>query len=301
MLLLVSWVRAHPVLELAPAPGEQVREERPNIQVSWPASISIQGRHCRLWLNGKEVTSECLRSDRFLSYRPYRPLAPGRIQVRFWAEPNLEKSWEFELSFASWLTELSHNAVGDLFEEDELEVRFRAPAGGSGSFQVADLAPVKMTEKEPGLYVGVFSVKGSDCALAASVVVSYRKGEHTEQAVLPGKVKVFGGFYRVKVLSPPDGSQVEQSFILKGKVRAGSRVTVIPKVGFSGVQAPTTNSTSVGGTAGSIPADVDEHGNFELEYGLPLLLPGMQVVFSIFAVDPAGNRSVPTIVRYRFK
>lgn len=292
-------------LELTPAPGEKVGEDRPCIQVSWPEGAVLSSR-CRLWMNGQEVTGECLRSGRFLSFRPYKAPPAGPVEVRFSAEDAkgqpVEKSWGFQLAPTPWIQNLTHDAQGDLFADDDLKVQFRAPARGKAQMNVGALGPVDMIESEPGLYQGSYHVKPSDVSLSAPITVHYQKGDHREDAQASAPVKIFGGFYRVRITSPVDGSLVDQNFVLTGRARPGCRVSVIPKVGFQdNMAAPTTNNTSVAGTAGSIPADVDEKGNFTVEYGLPVLLPGMHLVMSIFAVDADGNRSMPTIVRYRFK
>ena len=304
LALLTPSLWAQP-LELVPAPDEKVVEDRPCIQVSWPEGAVLRQK-CRLWMNGQEVTGECLRSGNFLSFRPYKAPAPGNVEVRFQAEDSkgqpLEKVWKFLLAPSPWIQNLTHDAKTDLFEDDLLQVQFRAPARGKASFALGNVGPVEMAEKEPGLYQGSYRIKSTDSALSHSLTARYQKGDHKEEAVASPPVKVFGGFYRVRVTSPPDGSVVEQNFVLSGHARPGSRVSVIPKISFSeNTPSPTTNSNSVAGTAGSIPAEVDEQGNFTVEYGMPLLLPGMQVVMSIFAVDAEGNRSMPTIVRYRFK
>lgn len=304
LALLTQALQAQP-LELVPAPEEKVQEDRPCIQVSWPEG-AVLAHKCRLWMNGQEVTGECLRSGRFLSFRPYKAPVAGTVEVRFQAEDPkgqlLEKNWKFLLAPAAWIQNLSHDAKTDLFEEDVLQVQFRAPTRGKANFTVGNLGPVEMAEKEPGLYQGSYRIKSSDTALNSPVLAHYQKADHKEEAVASPPVKVFGGFYRVRITSPADGSLVEQNFVLMGHARPGSRVSVIPKIGFNdNTPSPTTNSNTVAGTAGSIPAEVDEQGNFQVEYGMPILLPGMQVVMSIFAVDAEGNRSMPTIVRYRFK
>jgi hypothetical protein len=302
---LAALALAQPVpLEVAPAAGAVVDEDRPCIQVSWPEG-TLSSSHCRLWINGREVTNECLRSTRFLSFRPYQGPPAGPMEVRFLSQDGLgqpiEKIWTFQLAPQTWIKDLQHNGQTELFEDDVLEVSFRAPTRGKASFRVGPLNAVPMPEREPGLYAGSLKVRTGDNALGAQLVVTYARADHQEVAQAGQRLNVFGGFYRVKVLSPPDGSVVEQSFVVKGHARPGSRVSVVPRVGFSDVQAPTTTSAAVRSTAGSIPAEVDEHGDFQLEYGLPLVLPGMQVVMTIYAVDPDGTRSVPTVVRYRFK
>lgn len=309
VLFLCLALLTHPLpaqpLDLVPAPEEKVQEERPCIQVSWPEG-AVLAQKCRLWMNGQEVTGECLRNGRFLSFRPYKAPAPGTVAVRFQTEDPqgqpVERSWKFQLAPSAWIQNLSHDAKTDLFEEDVLQVQFRAPSRGKANFTIGNLGPVEMAEKEPGLYQGSYRVRSSDTALNSPVLAHYQKADHREVAVAHPPVKIFGGFYRVRITAPADGSLVEQNFVLSGHARPGSRVSVIPKIGFGdNTPSPTTNSNTVTGTAGSIPAEVDEQGNFQVEYGMPILLPGMQVVMSIFAVDAEGNRSMPTIVRYRFK
>lgn len=302
-LMLGSW--AQPPVELVPAPGEVVAEDRPCVQVSWPADSLTTGR-CRLWWNGKEVTGDCLRNETFLSYRPFRAPDPGPVELKFSALARdgslLEKSWKFEVQPVRLVGEVEHNGQGDLFAEDLLEVHFRARPRGKAQFRLPGLDPIPMQEKEPGNYQGSYRIRAGDRAMGVPIVVHYQLGDHREQAQSRQVVKIFGGFYRVRVISPPDGSSVEQNFVLSGRARPGSRVSIIPKIGFDSTQAaPTTNSAQVTGTAGSIPAEVDADGNFSVEYGVPLLLPGMELVISVYAVEEDGTRSIPTVVRYHFK
>ena len=46
---------------------------------------------------------------------------------------------------------------------------------------------------------------------------------------------------------------------------------------------------------------VDADGNFFVDYGVPVLLPGMKVVLSVYSIDQDGNRSAATVVSYNFK
>jgi hypothetical protein len=304
LLLMTQWGWSQP-LEISPTEGETVTEDRPCVQVSWPKG-SLQRGQSRLWFNGKEVTSECLRNDDFLSFRPYKSPAEGKTEVRFSSlnasgQP-VEKSWSFLLSPASCVQSVEHNGGIDLLQDDVLEVRLRARPKGKASFVAGPVGPIAMIESESGLYVGTHKIRSSDCALGADVVVTLQVGDHRETAKCAKPVKLFGGLYRVKVFSPADGSSVDQSFVITGRARPGSRVNAIAKLGMdSDTLAPTTDSTQVTGTAGSIPAEVDAEGNFTLEYGLPIHISGMRVVMSIFAVEEDGTRSVPTVVRYRFK
>lgn len=70
-------------------------------------------------------------------------------------------------------------------------------------------------------------------------------------------------------------------------------------MGFDTNSAPT--NTAGGAQLGGIPAEVDPDGYFFVDYGVPVLLPGMKVVFSVYSIDPDGNRSAATVVSYNFK
>lgn len=300
--------RASSALELVPGPGEKVQELRPCIQVSWPQG-TLTGTKSRLWLNGHEVSSECLRNEAFLSYRPFKAPAAGPVSVRFVGEDRqgvpVEKAWTFDVAEQKLISEVFHNAnpTGKgLFEHDELVVTCRAKPRGKAHVVVQGWEPIKMSEVEPGIYKAVHRVRTNDSALQNPLKVVYEFEGHREEQHAGDPVKVFGGLYQVRVLSPADGSKVEQNFTLVGQAKPGATVSVIPKIGFgSDGQAPTTNSNRIGGTAGSIPVEVDADGNFKLDYGLPVLLPGMGVVFTIFSVDEEGTRSMGTVVRYNFK
>ncbi|MBX3170015.1 MAG: hypothetical protein KF760_21600 [Candidatus Eremiobacteraeota bacterium] len=288
-------------VEVVPAPGSSTQEERPYIQVSWPKG-QLATENVHLYMNGKDVTYSALRSDDYVSFRPWASEA-GPVDMKFVAldaqgRP-LEKSWQFEVKPQAWVHDLSHTGAKDLFEGDWLRVAFQSTAKGKASFQVGDWAPVAMRESEPGYYVGEYRVKPTDSAIAKPLKVHYQLGDHKETVQAKEPVRIFGGLYRVRVETPLDGAQVEQNFHLAGHARPGSRVWVLPRLGFDTNSAATT--TAGGAQLGAIPAEVDAEGNYFVDYGVPVLLPGMKVVFSIYSIDPDGNRSAATVVSYNFK
>jgi hypothetical protein len=300
--------RASSALELLPAPGEKVQELRPLVQVSWPQGV-LAGAKCRLYFNGRDVSADCLRNDSFLSYRPFAAPAAGPVSVRFVSEDTqglpVEKTWSFDMAEQKLIREVSHNADpggAGLFEHDQLVVTCKAAPRGKAQVIVPGWEPLAMKETEPGVYQATHRVRTSDSALQQPLKVVYQLDGHREEQTATTPVKVFGGLYKVRVLSPADGSKVDQNFTLVGQAKPGAKVSVIPKIGFgSDGQAPTTTSSRIGSTAGSIPVEVDEEGNFKLDYGLPVLLPGMGVVFTVYSVDDDGSRSMGTVVRYNFK
>lgn len=288
-------------VEVVPAPGASTLEERPYIQVSWPKG-QVPRENVHLFMNGKDVTYSALRSDDYVSFRPHHA-TEGEVEMKFLAVDlhgrPWEKAWQFQVHPQSWVHDLSHTGVRDLFEGDLLRVAFQSSARGKASFQVGDWAPVTMHESEPGYYVGEYRVKTSDSAIAKPLKVHYQLGDHKETLQAKEPVRIFGGLYRVRVDSPGDGARVEQNFHLTGHARPGSRVMILPRLGFDTNSAATT--TTNGAQLGAIPAEVDESGNFSLDYGVPVLLPGMKVVLSIYSIDQDGNRSAATVVSYNFR
>lgn len=300
-LLMTTSVHAQN-LELLPAPGAQVSDGRPHIQVSWQRG-EINPESCRLWVDGQEVTLTSLRSTDFLSFRPYRVGGAGAVQARFEARNTsgqmVKKDWSFSVRPASVIGNLQWNDQGTLFEGDVLQVQFQAPPRGKAEFQIDHWAPVAMKEGPMGTYRGEYQVRPSDNGMSAPLRVRYENETQSQELTASKPVQIFGGLYKVRVTSPPDNSEVEQNFVLQGQARAGSRVIVIPNLGLAGMSAPST--VEGGGTLGSMPADVDEQGQFTLNYGLPIMIPGMSVAFTIYSIDPDGTRSAPTTVHYRFR
>ncbi|MBS2040035.1 hypothetical protein JST97_33925 [bacterium] len=288
-------------VEVVPAPGASTLEERPYIQVSWPKG-QVARENVHLFMNGKDVTYSSLRCDDYVSFRPYDSTA-GEVEMKFLAVDlhgrPLERAWQFQVHPQALVHDLSHTGAQDLFEGDLLRVAFQSTARGKASFQVGDWAPVAMRESEPGYYVGEYRVKASDSAISKPLKVHYQLGDHKETVQAKEPVRIFGGLYRVRVDSPGDGAKVDQNFHLSGHARPGSRVMILPRLGFDTNSAATT--TANGAQLGAIPAEVDDNGNFTLDYGVPVLLPGMKVVLSIYSIDPDGNRSAATVVSYNFK
>lgn len=299
--LLTPWVGAQ-VLHLSPPPQARVEEGRPHIEVRWSEG-AVRPESCRLWVDEHEVTLISLRSRDHLSYRPYRPSASGTVRARFLAEDQngqaVRKEWSFEVAPPRRIANLVFPVESTLCEGDDLTVEFQAPSGGTASFQINDWPPQAMSEGPAGVYRGTYRIRAQDNALSGCLRATYENAEGREEMVACQPVSIFGGLYKVRVHQPTDNSLVDQSFELRGQARPGSRVFVVPNLGLSGVsQAQPGNQQA---QLGSIPAEVSEDGSFALEYGIPILIPGMGVSLTIYSVDPDGNRSAPTTVHYRFR
>ena len=313
MLLLspLAWAEN---LDFQPANGQVVHEGRPVVSIGLPGKADYLHSAARMWINGKEVSGSLLRTPSFVSYRPMFDLKKGPIQVRFTipivGRDPAELRWTFQLDPRGKVVSFSHDGGEQRLQEyDELKVTMKAESGGEAYFTVGSIGRRQpLTETKDGVYEGTFTVEPGDYAMGAKVKGFYRLGPRQETIEAEDKVIVFGHLFRVKIYEPVDGSEVPTQFQIKGRTRPNSKVTLVPQVGFnnnmdapnsSNANNPRTSAQAASGS-GSIEVEADDKGYFVLDYGVPLRLPNLNVVMSIFAVEPGGERSVPRILRYRF-
>lgn len=290
---------------VSPAPGDVVVELRPVITVRLPPGGPMDPATARLWVNGSEVTALCLRTPLLLSYRPPAAISSGPVQLRFQARARngvkLERSWSFTLQARQRIRQVTHDASATLGEYDTLKVEMRGEAGGRAWFEIPGLVEkVPMDEVENGLYRGVYQVQPGDYRMGARVVAFLRLGPEVYRRSVDPPVNLFGHLFRVTIFEPENGSQVPLRFDIRGRTRPGSRVVVVPRLGFGeGTAAPDTRDSE--SAAGSFQGQADERGFFTIAYGVPLKLPDLHVALTIFAVDPEGNRSAPTTLHLAFR
>lgn len=303
-LCLVVSPAAGQALSYSPQDGEVVSEGRPLVTVKLPKDAGHNYSSARMWVNGREVSASLLRTPMFVSYRPMGEMAAGPVDVRFTIPDArgrpVELAWAFELKPRGRIQEVTHNAVAELGEYEELVVEMRAEPGGQAWFEVEGFKhDLPMEEEELGVYRGRYLVKPGDMKMEGIVKAYLQLGPRVESVQAEKPVTIFGNIFRVKVYEPVSGSKVPLNFIIKGRTRPGAKVTAVANVGFdAAMQAPNT-TTGDGGTGG-METRADDQGFFELEYGVPLKLPNMRVILSVFAVNQDGERSVPTILQYQF-
>lgn len=304
LLLLPTGPALATSLTLQPLPGSTVPERRPVISVLYPGNDRTLAQSARLWVNGREVTAACLRAPNFLSYQAPLPMPEGEVQVRFTARTSdaesLEKTWDFRIQSRNRIQAVRHDAEGKLGQYDDLLVEMEAEPGGEAFFEIEGVREdIPMQEVSPGVYRGTYGILPGDYRLQAPVIGHLRTGSDISSKSAPSPVSIFGHLFRVRILEPANGSQVPLNFVLRGRTKPFSRISVIPKIGFDeGISAPTRDDPSC--DTGSIPAEADAEGFFTVRYGFPIRLPNMHLAITIVATDNEGNRSVPTILRLRF-
>jgi len=312
LLLLAAWlvflVPTGPALAtpltLQPLSGSTVSERRPVISVAYPAEDRALAQSARLWVEGRDVTASCLRAPNFLSYQAPTPMPEGEVHVRFTARTSeaepVETSWTFRIQPTNQITSIRHDAPGELGQYDDLVVEMEAQPGGEAFFEIEGFrANLPMQEVSPGLYRGTYAVLPGDYRLRALVIGRLRTDSGVSSMPAAQPVSLFGHLFRVRILEPANGSQVPLNFVLRGRTKPFSRVSVTPKIGFDeGMSAPTRNDPT--SETGSIPAEADAEGYFTVRYGFPVRLPNMHLAITVVATDHDGNRSIPSILRLRF-
>lgn len=298
---LTVWAQGSTTLSLSPLPETKVSNEdlMVSVSLSGPLVEAMPLSQARLFLNDKEVTLQCFCTDRLLSYRPYSPPNPGRWEARLEFPNGVVRRWSFQVVAPSLITSVEHSGEESLGEYEELTVTMRAEPGHQGSFRLGR-SPTEhpLQETEPGLYIGTYTVMPGDFFLGEPVLVRLQKGNRVEELEAEKPVNLFGHLFRVVIQSPKSGSQTPKNFDIKGRTRPGCKVTFVPDLSFNrNSRAPNTQGS---GTDGSFETWADEEGYFTVNYGVPMTLPNLSVVMSVFATTPKGERSVPVILRYHF-
>lgn len=270
-----------------------------SVSVSGPLVETMNLAQARLFVNGTEVTGQSLRTDYFLSYRPLSPPSPGAMQARLEFPNGVERAWGFEITAPDVIASVSHNAKDSLGEYEELQVTLEGMPGRRAGFLLGDdEKEYPMSETTPGVYTGSYTVQPGDYYLGEPVTGVLHLETRSERRQAEQPVTLFGHLFRVVIFSPRSGSQTPNNFDITGRTRPGSKVTFVPALSFRrNTRAPSTQGR---GGGGSFEARADADGFFTVNYGVPLSLPNLSVVMSVFATTPQGERSVPVILRYHF-
>lgn len=270
-----------------------------SVSVSGPLVEVMNLAQARLFVEGQDVTAQSLRTDYFLSYRPLTPPPSGPLHARLEFPNGVERTWSFEVISPDVIRSVSHSAKESLGEYEELQVTLEGLPGHKAGFLLGDdPKEYPLLETSPGIYSGSYTVSPGDYYLGEPVTGVIHLSSRVEKKQAERPVTLFGHLFRVVIHSPKSGSQTAKNFDIKGRTRPGSKVTFVPDLSFQrNTRAPSTQGR---GGSGSFETRADENGYFTVNYGVPLSLPNLSVVMSVFATTPKGERSVPVILRYHF-
>lgn len=289
-------------LLLSPPPQGQVSSNDlvVSVSVSGPLSKALDLESAKLFVDGRNVTGLCLRTGDYLSFRPLSPLSPGQVSARVEFSNGVTREWSFQVIPSQLIKSVTHNAQEALGEYQEMKVEMDAEPGLEAGFLIDHRGEeYPMTETDRGHYEGIYTVKPGDYYLGVPITGQLHLGERVESRDSQTPANLFGHLFRVHIIEPLSGKAPSNDFMIKGRTRPGSKVTIVPRLSFnSNTPAPASRWSESGG--GSIEAQADKDGYFQIEYGVPLSLPNLNVVLSVFAVTPSGERSVPITLRYSF-
>ncbi len=297
-----------PNITADPAPGAIIKEARPSIVITFAPSTSIRYEFSRMWVNDTEVSSNCLKTPAFISYRPFVDYHDGPVEVKVRLldaknSPN-EFSWSFTIKKPSSIESVHITSRLDLGTFEDLNVELKGVKGADKAwFEIEDYRfDIPMTEdaQNPGLYKGYYRIKHGDSRLRARVIGYLQKDNRTFEMTAPETASIWGQLFQVVILEPQDKAKVPLNFKIKGRTLPNCNISIVPKIGFSDNIEPATRNTEED-VMGSIPCTSDSEGYFETDYGFLVKLPGMQAVFTIIATDGKGNRSVPKNFQVKFK
>ncbi|MCE7869563.1 hypothetical protein DYH09_04195 [bacterium CPR1] len=300
-LLLALPLWAQPLLSVTPEDGAVITESRPLITVNLPPDVDHGS--ARLWVDKQELTFNCLRTPTFVSARPMDELKNGKVEARFWARGRggvaVERRWSFQVKSDQGISSLTHDASDSLAEYDTLTVDLKGASGGKAWFEVEGVkGNHPMQEIAAGHYRGSYLVEPGHTRMQMSVVGYLEVGRRLEKMTADRPVRFFANIFRVKILSPESGTQLNSgTFTVKGRTRPNSTVVAVMRVTFNENTPPPSSTVNQG--EGTEKGVADAQGFFEVHYDVPVTLPNMWVVMNIFAIDEEGNRSVPAIVRYQ--
>ncbi|MCR5660922.1 MAG: hypothetical protein K6G50_02205 [bacterium] len=288
-----------------PENGDVLNEMRPLISVEYNKNSNINYMDSRLWVNGKEVTGQCLISSTFISYQSQSAMEQGTITVRFWSRTSqnaeINEEWSFVLKHPEGITSITHNGQQGLGEFDEFIVEMHGLPGGKATFEADGIFdPQPMQEVSPGVYRSDYKISKYDRARNSKVTCHLTVNGDTYSKTAEETANLMGFMFQIHILEPAEGEEVPLKFKIKGRTRPNCNISIMPQIGMNDNMVSNTRD-SKSQALGTIPTRSDENGYFEAEYGFLIKLPNMRALLTITASDEKGNRSIPKTLRVKFK
>lgn len=279
-----------------PLPDQLETAEKPVIKVRYPKGLAMMYGVARLWINDKEVSSNCVRTPYYISYQPFKEIAPGNVSVRFEGKTLAKKQpvkieWSFELKGTDPIKSVTHNCDHEMFYLEQVVVQAEATPGAQVWFGLEGVTDnVPMIEDLPGKYEGRYTVKLSDNKLKSHLTVHMKQGAREYSRTLDKTVAICGSMFAIIIDEPKSNQVVPLQFKIKGHTRPNATIYMQPRIGMGGVTAPTNDRGAA--SLGTIPCEADDKGYFEMDYGFPIKLPSMQASLTFTGVDREGNEAM---------
>ncbi len=294
------------ITDFGPARGASVESDHPLIFATLTdgAGAGINPDSTRITVDGTDVTGDATITGSLFTYRPKNALSGGlhRVGVTLTdkAGNTATLEWPFKVSTGKVVQSFTSNepagrAVG---AGSTIELTLKAAPGGKATAGIGTLAKsIPLTETDPGVYVGEYTVKTGDTAENAPVTARFvaRDGTEVTTTLATGMTITAGPPPAPKILSPLDTDPVDVNapLTVKGKAAPGSTV----RVTINYVSKELGGILPVSGSSGSKDVVADKNGDFTApEFVLKirtLFGSSRDTVFTITAteLDANGNPS----------
>ncbi len=283
-----------------PQPNSVINNTRPNILILFDdrGGSGVNPSNSVLVVNGQNVTSTAVWGDTAVSYTPPQSLPQGTIAVQTVLRDRAGNQTTDAFAFSVGVVQgaliraVTVNPTASIMPGQVLTVTALGEPGGQATFSIEGVVSnVPMTEAQPGLYVGQFTV-GNQRVQNARVLVTLNRAGQAATIEASSRLSLFGPVGATPtVTSPLPGARVGTPITIHGTALPGSRVVV--RVDYRG----TLLLFQVSGTYGEVATTADASGNWQVSITPSTRIPNAQLTITVRAVDPLGRESAATTVQ----
>jgi hypothetical protein len=292
------------ITDFGPAQNATVESQRPLIYgtLSDGDGTGVNPSATRLTLDGQDVTGLADITGTLFTYKSDSPLASGPHTVRVVLADNAGNQavahWQFQVTTSKIVQSFTTNEPSGQTIGSGSTVVFtlNAAPGGKAQASIGSLAKaIPLSETDPGVYVGEYTVKSGDNVQNAPVTANFTAHDGTTVTTsLADKLTVAAGPPSApRILMPRDNDTVDAAAPLEvsGKAQPGSmvRVTISYNSKAMGGILP------VSGQSATTDVKADKNGDWtatELSLQVKTLFgSNRDTVFTITAtvLDASGN------------
>ncbi len=291
------------ISDFGPTRGATVESVHPLIYATLSdAGVGINPGATRITVDGRDVTADAAVTPSLFTYKPTDALSSGShtvaVTVADTAGYTTSQQWNFTVSTSKIVQSFTTNepagrAIG---AGSTIVFTLNAQPGGKATATVGSLAKdIPLSENDPGVYVGEYTIKAGDSVQNAPVTarLTMRDGTTVTTSLASGMTIAAGPPPAPRILGPADNDTVsaDQPLTVRGKAAPGSAV----RVTVSYVSKVLGGILPVSGSSGSKDVVADKNGDWTAD-GLSLKIQslfgsGRDTVFTITAteLDAAGN------------
>lgn len=270
-----------------PSTGEKMVSLTPEIALYWPAGSSLPYRQARLYLDEVEVSSECLRTGMFISYKPPKPLQRGPHKVRVEVGETVQ-AWDFEVIGSTFIKGCVFTAPFKPRAFDKIVVEMKGRPMGKAWVELTGFPEKYKMLEERGSYKTSVKIPAKLAGKSCRVEVFLEKEGELDRQLCEGTLTIAAPDLTIRWDSPENGSSVDKVLIARGVTVPEATVELHVHPFFRD-----------GVDFGKLPADshpkvkADAEGKFQYEYKFPTGFPRLAVTIIAVARDVNENASQP--------